>query len=156
MVELYQIAAALYLAAGLGALLAVVLQRPRMERGAALGLALGAAAQGSGYATLHLVHNAPPVTDLVMAVSLMTWMGVLFLLVLMWWLRIPALTAVVGPVAFLAVFVAGLRLAGAPGSPEPFAASGTWPHVHVMLGAAGFALLGVAGIAGLFFLVEHF
>ncbi len=72
MVEFYQIAAALYLAAGLGALLAVVLKRERMERGAALGLGLGAAVQGIGLATLHRVPAAPPVTDLVMALSLVT------------------------------------------------------------------------------------
>ena len=79
-------------------------------------------------------------------------MAVLTLLGLMWRLRIPALTAVVGPVAFLAVFVAAARLVGGAGSEAP---SGSWPHVHVLLGSAGLGLLGVAGIAGVFFLVEH-
>ena len=42
MVEFHQIAAALYLASGVGAVLGVILGRERIERGAALGLALGA------------------------------------------------------------------------------------------------------------------
>lgn len=152
MVEFHQIAAALYLASGIGAVLGVVLGRPRMERGAALGLALGAAFQGAGFATLHWVPDAPPVTDLTMAVSFTAWIGVLTLLALMWRLRIPALTAVVGPVAFLAVFVAAMRLIQSTGSGAP---SGSWPHVHVLLGSAGLGLLGIAGIAGAFFLAEH-
>lgn len=152
MVEFHQIAAALYLAAGVGALLGVVLGSPRMERGAALGLGLGALLQGAGFATLHSVAGAPPVTDLTMAVSFMAWMGVLMLLALMWRLRVPALTAVVGPVAFLAVFVAAMRLGDGAASVAP---SGSWPHVHVLLGSAGLGLLGVAGIAGAFFLIEH-
>lgn len=153
MVEFHQIAAALYLAAGVGALLGVVLRSARMERGAAWGLALGAVVQGLAFATVHRLEHAPPVTSLPMAVSLMAWMGVLALLALMWRLRIPALAAVIGPVAFLAVFVAAIHLVDRPavlGSP-----SGSWPHVHVLLGSAGLGLLGLAGVAGAFFLVEH-
>ena len=52
MVEFHQIAAALYLAAGVGAVLGVVLGRERIERGAVLGLALGAVFQGAGFASL--------------------------------------------------------------------------------------------------------
>lgn len=153
MVEFHQIAAALYLAAGIGALLGVIVGSPRMERGAAVGLALAAVLHGLGFATLHRQASAPPVTDLPMAVSFMAWMGVLSLLALMWRLRIPALTAVAGPVAFLAVFAGALRLVGEPQA--GIAPSGSWPHMHVLLGGAGLGLLGVAGIAGLFFLVEH-
>jgi len=152
MVEFHQIAAALYLAAGVGALLGVVLGKSGMERGASIGLALGALSHGAAFATLHRLSGAPPVTDLPMAVSFTVWTGVLFLLALMWRLRIPALTAVVGPVAFLAVFVAGMRLS-APGG-DVLAPSGSLPHLHVLLGSAGLGLLGVAGVAGLFFLVE--
>ena len=154
MVELHQIAAALYLAAGIGALLGVVLGRPRMERGAAWGLALGAIIQGLAFATLHQVGKLPAITELPMVASMMAWMAVLSLLALMWRLRIPALTAVVGPVAFLAVFVAGLWLSEG-GVVAPAGASASWPHVHVLLASGGLGLLGVAGVAGLFFLAEH-
>jgi ABC-type transport system involved in cytochrome c biogenesis permease subunit len=153
MVEFHQIAAALYLAAGIGALLGVVLGKPGMERGASLGLGLGALSQAAGFATLHRLPSAPPVTDLTMAISFTGWIGVLFLLALRWRLRIPALTGAVGPVAFLAVFVAGMRLS-APSDPV-FGTSGSLPHLHVLLGSAGLGLLGIAGVAGLFFLVEH-
>lgn len=153
MVQFHQIAAALYLAAGVGALLGVVLAKPRMERGASIGLALGALMHGAGFATLHRVPDAPPVTDLPMAISFTVWTGVLFLLALMWRLRVPALTAVIGPVAFLAVFVAGLRLT-VPSS-DLLEESGSLPHLHVLLGSAGLGLLGVAGVAGIFFLLEH-
>lgn len=153
MVEFHQIAAALYLAAGVGALLGVALGRPRMETGASIGLGVAAVSHGVGFATLHRVSGSPPVTDLPMAASFMVFAGVLFLLALMWRLRIPALTAVVGPVAFLAVFVAATRVA-APGT-DPLAPSGSWPHLHVLLASAGLGLLGLAGVAGLFFLIEH-
>lgn len=153
MVEFHQISAALYLAAGVGALLGVVLGKPRMERGASIGLALGALFHGAGFATLHRLPESPPVTDLPMAISFTVWVGVLFLLALMWRLRIPALTAAVGPVAFLAVFVAGMRLTS-PGG-EALEQSGSWPHLHVLLASAGLGLLGVAGVAGLFFLAGH-
>ncbi len=153
MVEFHQIAAALYLAAGVGALLGVVLRNGRIERGAAWGLALGVAVQGLGFATLHRLHNAPAVTDLPMAVSLMTWMGALSLLALMWRLRIPALAAVIGPAAFLGAFMAALHIVDRPEA--GLAQSGSWPHVHVLLGSAGLGLLGLAGIAGVFFLAEH-
>jgi ABC-type transport system involved in cytochrome c biogenesis permease subunit len=151
-VQLHQIAAALYLAAGIGALLGIVLERPRMARGAAFGLGLGAVLQAAGLASLHTLDPAPPITDLSMAISLATWTAVLFLLALMWRLRVPALTAVMGPLAFLAVFVAGLRLDAVSPNVVP---SGSWPHVHVLLASAGLGLLAVAGVAGVFFLVEH-
>jgi len=61
--------------------------------------------------------------------------------------------AVVGPVAFLTVFVAALRLPGS--AVVAGGAAGTWPHVHVLLASAGLALLGVAGLAGVFYLFEH-
>jgi ABC-type transport system involved in cytochrome c biogenesis permease subunit len=153
MVEFHQIAAALYLAAGIGALLGIVLGKPGMERGASMGLVLAAVFHGAGFATLHRLSNSPPVTDLPLAISFTAWVSVLFLLALMWRLRIPALTGAVGPVAFLAVFVAGVRLRS-PGE-GAFGTSGSLPHLHVLLGSAGLGLLGVAGIAGLFFLAEH-
>jgi len=86
-------------------------------------------------------------------VALMAWMGVISLLALSWRVRISGLAAVVGPVAFLAVFVSILSMPGA----VAVAAShrGSLPHAHVLLSSAGLSLLGVAGLAGLFFLLEH-
>jgi ABC-type uncharacterized transport system permease subunit len=151
-VEFHQIAAALYLAAGIGALLGVVVQSQRMERGAVLGLGLGALLHAVGFATLHRIDQ-PLATGLPMAVSFMAWIGVLSLLLLMWRLRIPALTAVAGPIGFLAAFVGAMYIARSPSVTS--SVSGSWPHTHVLLASAGLGLLGVAGIAGVFFLVEH-
>jgi len=150
--EFQQIAAALYLAAGVGAIVGMVLPSRRMSRGAVWGLALGAVAHGCVFATLHRVQPTPQVTDLASALSFMAWIGVTFLLILMWRLRLPGLVAVAGPIAFLSVFVSGYM---APGAVDDVLGSGAWSHLHVLLASAGLSLLGVAGIAGLFFLLEH-
>jgi ABC-type uncharacterized transport system permease subunit len=151
-VELHQIAAAVYLAAGIGSLLGIVLPAPRMSRGGAWGLAIGVVIHGAAFATLHLLDPPPPLTSLPVALSFSAWIAVIGLLAFMWRLRLPGLAAVVGPMAFLAVFVTALRL---PHSEVTMVGAGTWPHAHVLLASAGLGLLGVAGIAGLFFLVEH-
>lgn len=153
MIELHQIAAALYLAAGIGSLLGLVLPAPRMSRGGAWGLGLAALVHGVGFATLHTLDPPPPLTDLASVLSLTAWMAVLFLLLLMWRVRLPGLAAAIGPVAFLAVFVAALHLPSSASATD--SGGGTWPHAHVLLAAAGLALLGLAGLAGAFFLLEH-
>ena len=76
MVEFHQLAAAIYLAAGIGALVGVVLPAPRMSRGAAWGLALGAVIQTFAFATIHSVNAGLPITSLPVVVSLMAWMSV--------------------------------------------------------------------------------
>lgn len=154
MIELHQIAAALYLAAGIGSLLGMMLPEPRMSRGGVWGLVLGAVVHGFAFATLHQLDPPPPLTFLPLAISLMAWMAVIALLVLMSRVRLPALPAVVGPVAFLAVFTAALRLPHS-GAADFSATGGGLPHAHVLLASAGLALLGLAGLAGLFFLAEH-
>jgi ABC-type transport system involved in cytochrome c biogenesis permease subunit len=152
LVELHQIAAALYLAAGIGSLLGLVLPAKRMSRGGAWGLALGAVVHGFAFATLHTLEPPPPLTGLSSVISMSAWMAVIFLLLLMWRVRLPGLAATIGPVAFLAVFVAALQLPNAAASANM---EGTWPHAHVLLASAGLALLGLAGLAGVFFLAEH-
>lgn len=153
MVELQQIAAALYLVAGISSLMGIVLAAPRLSRTAPAGLLLGAIVQTVAFATMHRGESTPPLTDLPMAVSAMAWMAVLFLLILMWRLRLPALTAVIGPIAFLAVFIASEQVPQV--QPAAGVEAGSLPHAHVMLAGAGLALLGIAGVAGVFFLVEH-
>lgn len=152
MVALHQIAAAVYLAAGVGGLLGIVLPAPRMARGAVWGLALGVLVHAVALASLHEAVPPVPLNDLPAALSLVAWTGNIFLLALLWRLRINGLAAVVGPVSFLAVFYAALRL---PHVEDVEAAGGSIPHAHVLLGSAGLALLGLAGMAGMFFLIEH-
>ncbi len=152
MIEIQQAAAAIYLAAGIGALLAIVLPSARMSRGAVWGLALGAAVQSVAFATLHRLNPAPALTDPGVVLGLVSWMSVVVLLLFIWRLRLASLAAVVGPIAFVTAFAGSLRSpAGAPSE----MISGTWPHAHVLLASAGLALLGVAGLAGTVYLVEH-
>jgi ABC-type uncharacterized transport system permease subunit len=152
LIEFQQIAAALYLAAGVGALLGVALPAPRVSRGAMLGLALGAVMQGLAFATLHKLDPVPPLTSLPVAASFMAWTAIISLLVLMWRIRLDGLAAVIGPIAFATVFVCSLHLPSAKPLEGP---AGSMPHAHVLLSSAGLGLLGVAGLAGLFFLLEH-
>jgi ABC-type uncharacterized transport system permease subunit len=152
LVEFHQLAAAIYLAAGIGALVGVVLPSPKMSRGSAWGLGIGALVQTVAFATLHRVES-PPITSLPIVLASSAWMTVLFAMLLTWKVRLPGLAAVVGPLAFLSVFVASLGWQHG-GDPTPVEA-GTWPHVHVLLASGGLALLGIAGLAGLVYLLEH-
>jgi ABC-type transport system involved in cytochrome c biogenesis permease subunit len=56
-------------------------------------------------------------------------------------------------VAFLAVFLASLQTSGS--STDELVATGSLPHAHVLLSSAGLGLLGLSGLAGIFFLLEH-
>jgi len=153
LIELYQVAAALYLAAGLGSLLGLVLPSQRMSRGAMWGLGIAAAIHSVAFATLHTQQPPPPLTNLAIVLSLAAWLAVAFLLVMMWWFRLPGLAAAIGPFAFLCVFVGAVQLPAAGGA--EVGGAGLLPHAHVLLGAASLALLGFAAIAGGFFLLEH-
>lgn len=152
MIEFQQLAAALYLAAGVGGLLGLTLPAPAIARGAVWGLALGAGVQLISFATLHRLDPTPPLTDPGTAVAVTAWISVSFVLVLMWRLRVASLAAFVGPAAFLAVFYGARRMAGTAAAAEH---TGAFPHVHVLLASAGLGLMAVAGLAGLCFLLEH-
>ncbi len=151
---LQYMAAALYLAAGVAAVLGLTLPAPRILRGARVGLALGAIAQAGALATLHRLDPAPSLTNWSEAAAVMAWLGVLFTLALFSRLRLPGFVPPIAFTAFLATFgstLGSLDLrAGAAG-----ASSGTIPHAHVLLASAGLAALGVAALAGFFFLMEH-
>jgi ABC-type uncharacterized transport system permease subunit len=150
--EFQQMAAALYLAAGFGALLGLALPAPRIQRGARWGLALGAIAQGLAFATLHRLDPAPALTDLGPAVGVMAWISVIFLLLLLSRFRLPGFVPPLAFIAFLASFGATLSSPQLAGQAE---GSGSIPHAHVLLASSGLAALGLAGLAGLFFLLEH-
>jgi ABC-type transport system involved in cytochrome c biogenesis permease subunit len=154
MIGFQQAAAAIYLAAGIFSLLGLVLPAPRLTRAAVWVLGLGALIHGAAFATLHRLDPVPQLSDLPYAISFMAWIGVLSLLLLMWRLRLASLTAAVGPVAFLAVFLPSLGIT--PGeSAGLLPMKGTVPHAHVLLSSAGLGLLGISGLAGIFYLLEH-
>jgi len=149
---LQYMAAALYLAAGVGAVLGLALPAPKVLRGARWGLGFGAGTQFAAFATLHQLDPAPSLTDLGYAVSVMAWLAVLFTLVLQSRIRLPGFVPPVAFIGFLATFGATLHR---PDLADGTLGSTTIPHAHVLLASAGLAALGVAGLAGFFFLMEH-
>jgi len=145
-------AAVLYLASGVGALLGLALPARRIQIGARWGLGLGALVQGVAFATLHRIEPAPSLTDLAQAVALMAWISVLFLLVLYSRFRLPGFLPPTAFVAFVATFSAAVSQ---PGHTDVSEASGSIPHAHILLASSGLAALGIAGLAGFFYLLEH-
>jgi ABC-type uncharacterized transport system permease subunit len=151
--QLHQLSAALYLVAGLVAWVGMAQRSARLERVSVRVLALAALFHLPALALLHREDSPPPLTDPAMALSFMAWIGVLAFLVLERRARLAGLTVLVAPVAFVGVFAAALRLPAA--APATFAGAGSWPHAHVLLASAGFALFGLSGLAGVLFLAEH-
>jgi len=152
-VQLHQLTAALYLAAGLVAGLGLALPMRSLLRGAASLLGVGALVHGIAFSQLHRADPPVPLTDIPAAISFMAWIAVCFSLVLLYRARLMALSVLVAPIAFLSTFFAALRLPHA--EPATTLGSGSWPHAHVLLAGSGLALLGVAGLAGTLFLLEH-
>ena len=115
-------------------------------------LAVAALLHGLAFWELHRLDPTPALTDLPLAVSLAAWLLVLAFLALQLWLRMRALAVLVAPGAFLGtVFAAFSAVAPQPSQPD----SALWAHLHVLLASGGLALLGVAGAAGLLYLVHH-
>ena len=152
LIGLHQLAAALYLAAGVAG--GVALSAPRgAARRAALGLLLaGAVVHLVSFAFLHRAEPTPQLTDLPAATSLMACLAMLSYQAFTRRARWDSLVAAVAPVGFLGAFVGALRLPHAAGQ-DAFG-SGSWPHAHVLLASAGLGLLAVAGVAGVAFLRE--
>lgn len=151
-VQILQWTAAMYLAAGLMAGLGLALETRRLERASVALLAFGALLHAGSFALLHASHDPPALTDLSAACSFMAWIGTVFYLILLKRSRLQRLVVLVAPAAFLGAFLAALR---SPGGTASESAAGSWPHAHVLLASAGIALLGLAGLAGVVFLIEH-
>lgn len=150
--ELLRITAVAYLAAGLVAAGGLALRRHDLLRAGVILLVGAAALHGASFTLLHTAEPTPPLTDAPSAVSFMAWIGTLCFLLALLRSRLGGLVVLVAPVAFVSVFYAVLRLPHA----EPSAsAAGSVPHAHVLLSSAGLAMLGLAGLAGVLFLVEH-
>jgi ABC-type transport system involved in cytochrome c biogenesis permease subunit len=156
-VQIHQLTAALYLVTALVASLSLALPAPRLGRAALALLGVGALAHGLCFGAMHTGGSTPALTSLPAAVSFMAWVGTVFYLILARRARLGGLVVLVAPLAFVSVFVAGLRLpAPAPTpAPTPPPAGGSWEHAHVLLAGSGLALLGLAGLAGAFYLTEH-
>jgi ABC-type uncharacterized transport system permease subunit len=149
---LHPFVAATYLAASIAAVAGLGVRVRRALRVSVWLLAVAVVLHGFAFFELHGRQPTPPLTELPLAVSLAAWLLVLSFLGLQ--LRVPGrgLAVVVAPAAFLGTVFAAFS-ASVPGAPEP--GSALWSHLHVLLASAGFALLGVAGAAGLLYLVHH-
>jgi len=151
--QLHQLTAALYLAAGLVAWAGMAQRSARLERASLWVLGVAALLHLAAFALLHRSDPPPPLTDPASALSFMAWIGVVAFLALQRRARLAGLTVLVAPMAFVGVFASALRLV-AP-VPATFEGVGSWPHAHVLLASAGFALFGLSGLAGVLFLAEH-
>jgi len=152
-VQLHQLTAALYLVAALVASLGLALPAQRLGRVSLALLGVGFLVHGLCFAFLHTHASTPALTDLPLAVSFMAWVGTGFFLALAMRSRLTTLVVLVAPLAFVSVFVAGLRLPHLVAESVPD--GGSWGHAHVLLASAGLALLGLAGVAGAVYLLEH-
>ena len=148
-----QWAAAIYLIACLVSATGLVLRSRRLARAAVWLLGAGAVLHGLSFPLLHAQGAAPPLTSLSAAASFMAWVGTLCFLGSLLRVRVLGLVVLVAPAAFLGVFAAAMWLPAA--GPASFGGSGSWPHAHVLLASAGLALLGLAGLASVLYLVEH-
>jgi len=116
-------------------------------------LVLGWGLHVLGFATLHTLDPAPPLTDPGGLLSFMACVAVGGFLLLLRRRRLLGLVAFVAPVAFISVFFGQLSFgaAGASGVTPP----GLLEHAHVLMASAGLALLALGSLAGELFLVEH-
>ncbi len=150
-IELWHLAAALYLAGALWLGVGALLPYGRLRPVALVLLLAGAVAQGVGFARLHTLDPTPGLTEFPAAVALMAWIAILFGAALLKWRRLELLCAPIAVAAFAALVFASATLAP---SADAAVVSGRWPHLHVILASAGLVALGIAGCAGALFLVE--
>lgn len=154
-VVLQYLTAGLYLLASLTAGAGFTLARPAVLRVAVGVLGAGAIAHAATFSLLHTASPAPPLTHLPSALSFMALVGTIGFLLLAWRARLAGLVALVAPMSCLGVAAAVFSGPAATAEPGAAIGAGSIPHAHVLLASAGLALLGLAGLAGLSFLVEH-
>ena len=152
-VSLYQIVAGLYLIASVAAAAGYSLSHQGLARVAVSTLVLGWGLHVLGFATLHTLDPAPPLTDPGVLLSFMACVGVGAFLLMLRRRRLLGLVAFVAPLAFISVFFGQLRFGAADAS--GVTSSGLLEHAHVLLASAGLALLALGSLAGELFLVEH-
>ena len=152
-VSLYQIVAGLYLIASVAAAAGYSLSHQGLARVAVSTLVLGWGLHVLGFATLHTLDPAPPLTDPGVLLSFMACVGVGAFLLMLRRRRLLGLVAFVAPLAFISVFFGQLRFGAADAA--GVTSSGLLEHAHVLLASAGLALLALGSLAGELFLVEH-
>ena len=103
----------------------------------------------------HLEEPPIPLVSTAAALSLIGWLVAASYLLSLPVARTSAVGLWVGGVAALLTAASAAGLALGPPVGLVAAPSGPWPHAHVLLSAAGFALLGLSGLAGLAYLAKE-
>lgn len=152
LIELHQLAAALYLAASIAGGVAFVSAAQRAHRGAAFLLSGGALLHMVSFAFLHRTEPTPQLNDLPAVLSLISCLAMVAFLAFVRNARWDALVVWVAPIGFLGAFIGAARMPHSVG--DNLFGAGSWPHAHVLLASGGLALLAVAGLAGMVFLRE--
>jgi len=150
---LHQLTTAAYLAAVLAAGLSLGLPSARMSRVAVGLLVVGFIVHTGAFMALHELDPTPALTELPLALSLMAWIGTASYLLVLLRVHGAQLAVVVAPLSFGGAFFAAAALPGAQ-PPDP-STSPLWSHLHVLLASTGLSLLGLAGAAGVVYVIHH-
>lgn len=142
----YYSASALYIAYFLA-------QRESICRWGAWGLGVGLACHSLGLVLATWTLGRLPVATLGESLLVFSWTLVAAFLILLWRFPIRVLGALAAPLAALMVS-GGLILPGGRSTVSPLLQS-FWVHVHVGLSFMGVAALTLAGLGGLFYLVQE-
>ncbi len=153
MLDIYGLTALAYFAAAVAGTLGVAQGSSRQTRVAAWLLALGAVFHAAAFYSLHLREPKPSLADPVVVPSLVAWVAVLFFCAFLSRGRRAGFAVLVAPLAFLSVALLVGQLPGL--TPDPGTPHAGWSHLHVLLSASGMALLGVAGGAGLIYILRY-
>jgi ABC-type uncharacterized transport system permease subunit len=117
-------------------------------------LAFGAAVHILGFLGFHWEEPPIPLESTPAALSLIGWLVAASYLLSLGLVRTLSVGIWVGLVAALLTLGAPLGLRFPELSPTT-GSGGAWPHVHVLLSAAGFALLALSGTAGIAYLLKE-
>ncbi len=151
--DLHSWTALVYLGAAIMAAIGVTAHARRWLDAGVIALGVGALVHGFAMWKLHELDPVPQLTDLPFAVSLMSWLGTVTFLALLLFVRGRGLVIAVAPLSFLGAVFATFGFgpeASAAVDPHPL-----WSHLHILLASAGLAVLGLAGAAGLLYLIHH-
>ena len=152
-IDLHTWTAVAYLVAAAMAAIGLTAHARRWIDAAVVILAFGAGIHGFAMWKLHELAPVPQLTDLPFAVSLMSWLGTVTFLALLFFVRGRGLVVAVAPLSFLGVVFAAFGFD--PGNGAAAGAQPLWAHLHILLASAGLAVLGIAGAAGLLYLIHH-
>ena len=148
----HSLAAAAYLVT---ALLGWAEHEPSRRGRAAWCLALGALVHGFALYGLHKVDPPVPLESFPASLSLIGWLVAVGFLISLSRTRVAGATAWAGAMAGTGTALGTVGLYLSAPHAEPLRGDMAWSHAHVLLSAAGFALLSLSSLAGLGYLAKE-